>query len=248
MNPDLNIITYAVSDLGTGPGLSGLIFSTGLIIASFCQIPLYISLIYYLRKKRGNVFLIRLVVLGSLISILSHNFLSIVPFDRTILFLYYIHGIAVGTHYVAGSVSLILFGYIELSRVKVSKFLMIPSFITGALYATLWIGYLLDFLVGIDDYLIIADLKPHGKPEIMKSIPQLLAYAFMLKERLRELNGDKNLSFTILCLGFSKDEAWVFNPDDVKKEILYFMVKEGVKAPIISSTGKLISFLHGLKN
>ncbi len=154
MNPDLNIISYAVSDLGTGPGLSGLIFSTGLIIASFCQIPLYLSFIKYLSKKMGNVFLIRLVVLSSLFSIISHNFLSLVPFDRTILLLYYTHGLAAATHYVAGSVSLILYGFIELSRVKVSKILVFLSFITGALYTTLWIGYLLDFLVGISEVYI----------------------------------------------------------------------------------------------
>ena len=151
LNPDLNIITYAVSDLGTGPGLSGLIFSTGLIIASFCQIPLYLSFIIYLRKEMRNVFLIRMVVLSSLFSIVSHNFLSLVPFDRTIIFLYYTHGIAAATHYVAGSVALILYGFVELSHETSSKGLAILSFITGALYGTLWIGYLLDFLVGISE-------------------------------------------------------------------------------------------------
>jgi len=118
------------------------------------------------------------------------------------------------------------------------KYYKFNEFITGHI----------DFLFVIDDYLIIADLKPHGKSEILKSIPQLLAYAFMLKERLRELNEDKTLSFRILCLGFSKDEAWIFNPDDVKKEILYFMMKEGVKSPIIDSTEKLIAFLVGMGN
>jgi len=118
------------------------------------------------------------------------------------------------------------------------KYFRIKEFITGHI----------DFLFVIDNYLIIADLKPRGKQEILKSIPQLLAYAFMLKERLRELNEDKKLTFRILCLGFSKDEAWIFNPDDVKKEIVYFMIKKGVKSPIISSTEKLIAFLTDLGN
>jgi len=154
MNPSFNVISYAVSDLVTGPGLSGLIYSIGLLIASFSQIPLYISLINYLRKKMGNVFLIRLVTLSCLLSIFSHNFLSLVPFYRTNLLLYFTHGIAAGIHYVAGSISLILYGFIELSHVKVSKILFILSFITGALYASLWIGYLFDFLVGIPEELI----------------------------------------------------------------------------------------------
>ena len=99
----------------------------------------------------------------------------------------------------------------------------------------------IDFLFALDNYLIIADLKPQGRQEILKAIPQLLAYAMMLKERLKSLNDDRLLSFKFLCLGFSKDEAWVFDPDDVKKEILYFMKKKGVKSPIIKSTEKLIS-------
>ncbi|MHA2288412.1 MAG: hypothetical protein ACXABG_06460 [Promethearchaeota archaeon] len=154
LNPDLNTISYAVSDLGTGPGLSGFIYNIGLLVASFSQIPLYIPLILYLRNKMGNVFLIKLTSLASLFSIFSHNILSLVPFDRTISFLYYTHGIAAATHYVAGSIALILYGVIELSHVKVSKVLVVISLVTGALYATLWIGYLLDFSVGIPEVFI----------------------------------------------------------------------------------------------
>lgn len=185
MNPDLNIISYAVSDLGTGPGLSGLIFSTGLIIASFCQIPLYLSFIKYLSKKMGNVFLIRLVVLSSLFSIISHNFLSLVPFDRTILLLYYTHGLAAATHYVAGSVSLILYGFIELSRVKVSKILVFLSFITGALYTTLWIGYLLDFLVGISEVYINHSIQWVALAGVI--LWSLFHGIFLIKAKKREL-------------------------------------------------------------
>ena len=154
LNPDLNTVSYAVSDLGTGPGLSSLIYNIGLLISSFSQIPLYLCFLNYLRKKMGNVPLIRIVVLSSLFSIFSHNFLSLVPFERSILLLYYTHGIAAAIHYVAGSVSLILYGFIELVHLKVSKILVIISFISGALYGTLWIGYLLDFLVGLPEEFI----------------------------------------------------------------------------------------------
>ena len=117
------------------------------------------------------------------------------------------------------------------------KYHKINDFITGHI----------DFLFVLKNYLIIADLKPRGKNEIFKAIPQLLAYAIMLKERLKELNEDKVLSLKILCVGFSKYEAWMFNPDDVKKEILYFMKIEGVKSSVIKSTEKLIALLTYLR-
>lgn len=185
MNPSFNVISYAVSDLATGPGLSGLIYSIGLLIASFSQIPLNISLINYLRKKMGNVFLIRLTVLSCLFTILSHNFLSIVPFYRTNIILYYAHGIAAGTHYVAGSFSLIFYGFIELSYVKVSKIFFILSFISGALYASLWIGYLLDFLVGIPEQLINHTIQWVALAGII--LWSLLHGIFLIKTKKRDL-------------------------------------------------------------
>ncbi len=111
VNPSFNIITYAVSDLGTGPKISSGIYGLGLVIASFCQIPLYISVINYLRKKECSVFLIKIITLSSLFSIISHNVLSLVPFEKEVLILFLTHGIAAAIHYVAGSIGFILWIY-----------------------------------------------------------------------------------------------------------------------------------------
>ena len=151
MNPSFNIISYAVSDLGTGPKISSVVYSLGLIIASFCQGPMYISLISYFHKKEGKVFLFKITALASFFLIIGHNVLSLVPFERNVLFLFLTHGTAAAIHYVAGSIAFIFYGFIELLHVKVSKILVITSFITGILYGILWIGYLLDFIVGIPE-------------------------------------------------------------------------------------------------
>ena len=99
----------------------------------------------------------------------------------------------------------------------------------------------IDFLFEFNNKLIIADLKPQGKSEILKSMPQLLAYAIMLKDRLKELNKNQDLNFEILCLGFSKKSAWIFKPDKVGNEILTFMNKTSVKSSVIKITKDLIS-------
>lgn len=154
IDPRFNIISHAISDLGTGPTISNVVYSVGLIIGSFSQIPFYISLIYYFRKKADNTYLIKITILSSLISVVSHNILSLVPFERTVPFLYLTHGISAATHYVAGSIALVLYGINELLDTKVSKKLGLVSLMSGFLYAFLWIGYLFDFIFGLSEMFI----------------------------------------------------------------------------------------------
>ena len=151
VNPNFNIVAYAVSDLVSGPMISRIIYSVGLIISTFCQIPVYISLINYFNNKENYINLFKITALSSFISIISHNILSLVPLERNILPLFLTHGIAAGIHYVAGSVSLILIGIIELSKIKVPKSIVMISFIAGALYSIVWIRYFLSLIVGIPD-------------------------------------------------------------------------------------------------
>ena len=151
VNPRFNIVSYAVSDLASGPMISNIIYNIGLLISSFAQIPTYISLINYFNNKESYITLFKVSVLSSVFSIISHNIVSLVPLERDILPLFLIHGIAAGIHYAAGSVSLILIGIIELLKIKVSKILVIISFITGVLYSMVWIRYFISLIVGIPD-------------------------------------------------------------------------------------------------
>ena len=145
VDPSFNIISFAVSDLATGPPISGVIYSIGLIIASFSQYPLYFSLIYYLRQDLNHNLLIKVTELGAIISIVSHNIVSLIPSVRSIFVIFTIHGTAAGIHYVAGSTTLILYGIIEILSKKVSKIYIITSFISGTLYGLV----LLFFVFGI---------------------------------------------------------------------------------------------------
>ena len=154
IDPSFNIVSNAISDLGTGPTISTIVYSVGLLIGTFSQIPLYSSLIYYYRKNLERAVLIKITILSSSISIVSHNTLSLVPFVRTVSFLYLTHGISAGFHYVAGSIALILYGVNEILDKNISKKLGLVSLISGALYALLWIGYLVDLIFGISEVYI----------------------------------------------------------------------------------------------
>ncbi|MHA1487684.1 MAG: hypothetical protein ACTSSC_11005 [Promethearchaeota archaeon] len=150
-NPSFNIVSYAVSDLVSGPMISRIIYSVGLLISSFAQIPTYLSLVNNFNNKDSYITLFKVTALSSVFSIISHNIVSLVPLERNVLPLFLTHGIAAGIHYVAGSISLILIGIIELFKINVSKIIVIISFITGALYSMVWIRYFLSLILGIPD-------------------------------------------------------------------------------------------------
>lgn len=189
VNPSFNIISYVVSDLGTGPKISSLVYNIGMIISSYCQIALYISLLNYLHKKEGNAFLIKITALSSFFSIIGHIILSLVPFERKVLLLFLTHGTSASIHYVAGSIAFIFYGFIELLKVKVSKILVIISFITGVLYSMLWIGYLLYFAVGIPEECINNTIQWIAFAGII--LWSLLHGIFLIKAKKRDLNNTK---------------------------------------------------------
>jgi hypothetical protein len=72
------------------------------------------------------------------------------------------------------------------------------------------IGHI-DIILFINGSLIIADYK-QDENEIYRSLPQLTAYGILLKDRLEDYG--VHLNNSLLCIGFSKDMAYSFNPED----------------------------------
>ena len=190
INHSFNIVSYAVSDLVSGPIISSIIYSVGLLISSFAQIPTYISLIYQFNNKESYITLFKVTALSSVFSIISHNILSLVPLERNILPLFLTHGIAAGIHYVVGSISLILIGIIELSKIKVSKIVVIISFISGALYSMVWIRYFLSLILGIPDIFMNNSIQWFALAGII--LWSLSHGIFLIKAKKRDLGNAIN--------------------------------------------------------
>jgi len=189
VNPSFNIVSYAVSDLVSGPMISSIIFIVGLLISSFAQIPTYISLINYFNNKQSYFTLFKVTVLSSVFSIISHNILSLVPLVRDNMPLFLTHGIAAGIYYVAGSASLILIGIIEHYKIKVSKILVMISFIAGALYSMVWIRYLLSLMVGIPEVFMHNSIQWVALASII--LWSLFHGIFLIKAKKRDLDSAK---------------------------------------------------------
>jgi len=80
----------------------------------------------------------------------------------------------------------------------------------------------LDVLAFYNDMIIIGDYKPNEK-EIFHSLPQICAYAYLLKQQLQLKNFKK-----IVCIGFSKDVVWAFKPQ-VLEDIYNFVKLQNTK-------------------
>ena len=186
VNPSFNIVSYAVSDLASGPMISSIIFSLGLLISGIAQIPTYISLINHFNNKESYIILFKVIVLSSVISIISLIILSLVPQKKEILPIFLTHGIAAGIHYVAGSISFILIGIVENFKIKVSKIIVMISFIAGALYSMVWIRYLLSLMVGIPDIFMNRSIQWVSLAGII--LWGLFHGIFLIKAKKRNLN------------------------------------------------------------
>ena len=149
VNPSFNTISYAVSDLGTGPNMSNVVYNIGAIVTGFSLVFLHLSLISFLHDRKPDSHIIKITKLVALISAIGLIILGIVPFKRDKPFFFIGHGSTTATHYVAGSIAFICYGFLEIFILKFSKVLGILSFSTGFIYGSLWIGYVLDYLFKI---------------------------------------------------------------------------------------------------
>lgn len=68
----------------------------------------------------------------------------------------------------------------------------------------------IDVLAYYNDMIIIGDYKPTEK-EIFRSLPQINAYAYLVKQQLQLDNFEK-----LVCIGFSKDVVWAFKPQTLE--------------------------------
>jgi hypothetical protein len=79
---------------------------------------------------------------------------------------------------------------------------------------------------------LILDIKPEGTQEILKSIPQLTAYGFLLKWLIVEFCKNRCLDISFLntikikCVGFNNEIAWKFDPFLVFNNIFEFLDHE----------------------
>ena len=91
-----------------------------------------------------------------------------------------------------------------------------------------FIGHI-DLLLVDDDTLIVSDYKPVER-KVLKSLPQITAYALLLRDILKKKFDVSKLKMK--CIGFSKDLAIEWNPDLLFREIINFTLEQNKKREI----------------
>lgn len=81
------------------------------------------------------------------------------------------------------------------------------------------IGHI-DLVLINNNEIMIADYKKNIS-EILKSLPQITAYAILLNKRL--FNNDIRFNIKFKCIGFCKRGAIIFNPFIIQSKILEFI-------------------------
>ena len=185
VNPTFNMLSNCVSDLGTGPNMSNIVYNLGAIITGLCQIPFYLSLVAHFQNEKGNTFLIQITKLIFMVSAIGLILVGIIPFERDILIFFLGHGSAAATHYVAGSFAFLISGFFEILILKLSKLLGIISFLTGIIYLMLWVGYLIDFIFKIPQASVNYTLQWIGLAGIL--LWSLLHSLFLFKTKKGDL-------------------------------------------------------------
>ncbi|MFX1317486.1 MAG: hypothetical protein ACFE9T_16610, partial [Promethearchaeota archaeon] len=81
----------------------------------------------------------------------------------------------------------------------------------------------IDLILILENTILIADYKPESLGVMIKSIPQIWAYAVMMRKLL------KLRDFKIKCVGFSKDGAIEFDPESITEKLFNFIRIEDMK-------------------
>lgn len=149
VNPTFTVMSNSVSDLGTGPNMSNIVYNVGATLSGFCLLFYHLSIVKNLQNKKVNTYLIKITKFTSIISASGLIVLGIIPFEKEMLTFFLGHGSAAATHYVAGSFTFFFYGFFEIFILKHFKIYGIISFLTSIIYGMLWIGYLIDFIFQI---------------------------------------------------------------------------------------------------
>ncbi|MFX0098833.1 MAG: DUF998 domain-containing protein [Candidatus Hodarchaeota archaeon] len=119
LNGSYNLVFQHVSELGIGPGISGLIFDLGLITSGFIAIPFFIGLGKILDRDGANHRIKKRVVTLSIISCLSLTCTGFFPMYRSIVI---IHAIFAFSFFISGLLFCIHFSLLMTKDKRFSKF------------------------------------------------------------------------------------------------------------------------------
>ena len=134
VDPTFSITTNFISDLGTGPNNSDVVFNIGMILTGIFFIPYFIYLGWYLQKKDKKMNLLIKGMIAGLIASIGLILVGFFPLDPENLYSYNMHIIAAGILFYGLLIMLLIYGISEYINPEIPNLLSILSFIAAILF------------------------------------------------------------------------------------------------------------------
>ena len=147
-DPSFSMSTNFISDLGTGPNGSDIVFNIGMILAGFFYIPFYVYIGWYL-QKRENMNSLRMGMIAGLIGSIGMILVGVFPLNPNDKFSYNMHIIAAGILWYGVLIMLLIYGISEYRNPEIPNLLSIIAFITALLYGAFITSLIIQYLASI---------------------------------------------------------------------------------------------------
>jgi hypothetical membrane protein len=144
-DPSFSMNTNFVSDLGTGPNGSDIIFSIGMILTGTLIMPFYVYIGWNLQKGEAWDFINIGMIMG-LIGSLGMILVGVFPLNPNDNLSYHMHIIAAGILFYGFLCMLLIYGISEYRDSKISNLLSFLSFITAGLFGAFITSVIIQFL------------------------------------------------------------------------------------------------------
>jgi len=144
-DPSFSISTNFISDLGTGPNGSDIVFSIGMILTGVSIMPFYVYIGWYLQKGE-NLNSLRIGMIAGLIGSIGMMLVGVFPLNPNDNISFIMHIIAAGILFNGVLSMLLIYGISEYRNPEISNLLSILAFITAGLYGAFMTSVIIQYL------------------------------------------------------------------------------------------------------
>ena len=142
-NPSYSMFTNYISDMGAGPIETKVTITVSNTIAGILLLLLILYILRDLEKKEANKNLKRLILILGIIDSIALILLGFFLLDPATPVAYEIHRIAAIFYFGCISMTMLIYGYLEVTLPNFSKKLAIISIITGILALSFTTGFVI---------------------------------------------------------------------------------------------------------
>ncbi len=147
-DPSFSMSTNFVSDLGTGPNASNIVFSIDMILTGALIMPFYVYIGWYLQKGE-NLKTFKTSMIMGLIGTIGLILVGVFPLNPYDNLSYNMHIIAAGILFYGTLCMLLIYGISEYKDSKIPNLLLFLSLFTAGLFGAFITSVIIQYLLSV---------------------------------------------------------------------------------------------------